>query len=76
MGSLGSKPPPPPPPYVPPYTPPAEPPPPDPEATAAENRRAGLLRRNRGRFGTVQTSFRGLLGLAADGGQRKTLLGE
>jgi hypothetical protein len=60
----------------PPEPPPPEPPPPDPEETAAEQRRENLLRRNRGRFGTIQTSFRGLLGLATQGGQRKTLLGE
>lgn len=76
MGSLASRPspPPPPPPYVPP-PPPAAPPPPDPEETAAEQRRTSLLSRSRGRYGTVLTSFRGLLGLSG-GGDRKTLLGE
>jgi hypothetical protein len=43
---------------------------------AEEARRSNLLGRDRGRFGTVQTGFRGLLSLASSLGQRKTLLGE
>lgn len=43
---------------------------------ASEARANSLLQRNRGRFGTVQTGFRGLLGLISDSGKRKTLLGE
>lgn len=39
-------------------------------------RTANLLRRSRGRAGTVRTGFRGLLELAAANGHRKTLLGE
>ncbi len=46
------------------------------EPTPEEARTDNLLRRSRGRFGTVQTSFRGLLSPAATSGQRKTLLGE
>ena len=49
---------------------------PTPEEQAAETRRRNLLNRDRGRFGTVQTGFRGLLSLASNLGQRKTLLGE
>jgi len=45
------------------------------EALQSEQRSESLLRRNRGRFGTVQTGFRGLLS-ALNAGQRKTLLGE
>lgn len=41
-----------------------------------EIRRSSLLSRTRGRFGTVQTTFRGLLGGSNDGSARKTLLGE
>lgn len=44
--------------------------------TNEQARKASLLQRNRGVFGTVRTSFRGLLSLAAQGPQRKTLLGE
>lgn len=44
--------------------------------TASEARTSSLLGRNRGRLGTIQTSLRGLLGLADTSGQRKTLLGE
>lgn len=79
MGSLGSRPsPPPPPPPVPSPSAPSTPPPdpgPTPEEAAAQQRRESLLRRSRGRFGTVLTGFRGLLDLAGSG-QRKTLLGE
>ena len=45
-------------------------------ASEAEIRRSNLLNRSRGRFGTVQTTFRGLLGGSGDTGARKTLLGE
>jgi hypothetical protein len=47
-----------------------------PDQTAAAAREGSLLQRNRGIFGTVQTSFRGLLDLASNSGGRKTLLGE
>lgn len=48
------------------------------EQNATEIREENLLSRGRGRFGTVKTSFRGLLSLAsgAGAGGRKTLLGE
>ncbi len=46
------------------------------EPTASDVRTSNLLSRNRGIFGTVTTSFRGLLSLAAQTPQRKTLLGE
>ena len=46
------------------------------EQSASEARQQSLLGRSRGRFGTVQTSFRGLLGLSDNSAQRKTLLGE
>lgn len=51
---------------------PAAPTPPTPE----EQRKADLLKRNRGVLGTIQTGFRGLLDLAADAPKKKTLLGE
>ena len=41
-----------------------------------EIRRQNLLGRERSRFGTIQTSFRGLLGISEGQPQRKTLLGE
>ncbi len=43
-----------------------------------EARRQNLLGRERSRFGTINTSFRGVLGLsdASTSAQRKTLLGE
>ncbi len=44
--------------------------------SASEARTESLLRRSRGRFGTVQTSLRGLLGLSSADAGRKTLLGE
>ena len=47
-----------------------------PEQSAAAARTSSLLQRSRGIFGTVQTSFRGLLDLASNSGSRKTLLGE
>lgn len=46
------------------------------QETDTEIRRQNLLGRERSRFGTVQTSFRGLLGLADGTQPRKTLLGE
>lgn len=49
---------------------------PDPGAEVAEARKNNLLQRNRGRFSTIQTSFRGLLSVADANAQRKTLLGE
>ncbi len=49
---------------------------PSPEETASEVRRQSLLGRERSRFGTVQTGFRGLLGISDNNAQRKTLLGE
>ena len=49
---------------------------PDPVQTAAAARSDDLLRRSRGRTGTIQTSFRGLLSAANSTAQRKTLLGE
>lgn len=42
----------------------------------AEQREKNLLTRNRGRFGTVTTSFRGLLNTNSANRQTKTLLGE
>jgi hypothetical protein len=50
--------------------------PPSPEQQASEARRRDLLDRDRGIFGTIQTSFRGLLGMATQNKIRKTLLGE
>ncbi|MBX2834769.1 MAG: hypothetical protein KTR28_07340 [Micavibrio sp.] len=44
--------------------------------TASEVRSENLLRRNRGTFGTVTTSLRGLVGLSTPSSERKTLLGE
>lgn len=61
---------------IPPPAEPATPPVPTPEEQAAESRRKTLLGRDRSRFGTVQTGFRGLLALAPLFGQRKKLLGE
>lgn len=47
------------------------------EERQAEARTQNLLTRDRSLYGTVTTSFRGLLGLATgNGGQSKTLLGE
>lgn len=48
----------------------------DPDAEVAEARKNNLLQRGRGRFSTIQTSFRGLLSLTDANAQRKTLLGE
>ena len=47
-----------------------------PEEINGEVREQNLLSRNRSRFGTVQTSFRGLLSLSDQNAGRKTLLGE
>ncbi len=49
---------------------------PDPVQEAADARKNSLLARDRGRFGTVLTGFRGFLAERAAGQQRKTLLGE
>lgn len=46
------------------------------EETASEVRQQSLLGRERSRFGTIQTSFRGLLSQSDATPQRKTLLGE
>jgi len=46
------------------------------EEQASENRRQNLLRRNRGRLGTVLTGFRGVLTSSSANPQQKTLLGE
>ena len=45
---------------------------------SSQLRESSLLRRSRGRFGTISTSFRGFLNDAFDGkgDARKTLLGE
>lgn len=48
----------------------------DPATSPEKARQASLLARDRGRFGTIQTGFRGLLESAFSQGQRKTLLGE
>jgi hypothetical protein len=42
----------------------------------SETRAQNLLRRDRGRLGTILTGFRGILGLSNDTPSRKTLLGE
>jgi len=47
----------------------------DSAATSAQAREETLLRRNRGRFGTVATSLQGFLSQQVNSG-RKTLLGE
>ncbi len=47
-----------------------------PEQIADEARKSGLLARDRSRFGTVLTSFRGLMMQGNNTSQRKTLLGE
>lgn len=43
---------------------------------AGQEREQSLLKRSRGRAGTVLTSFRGLLSDSANTARRKTLLGE
>jgi hypothetical protein len=84
MGSLTSKPKAPKQPKVV-YVPATAPPPaatdpqtgPTPEEAAAAARTQSLLSRSRGRFGTIQTGFRGLLlGPGDNNERRKTLLGE
>ncbi|MBP7721346.1 MAG: hypothetical protein KA155_02310 [Alphaproteobacteria bacterium] len=50
--------------------------PPSPSQQANEARQRNLLNRDRGIFGTIQTGFRGLLGIATQNKIRKTLLGE
>lgn len=50
--------------------------PPSPVQQANEARQRDLLNRDRGIFGTIQTGFRGLLGMATQNKIRKTLLGE
>ena len=46
-------------------------------ASTGQERQSSLLSRDRGRFGTIETSVRGLLGVGANQDQgRKTLLGE
>lgn len=47
-----------------------------PEEEGNARRVETLLRRERGRLGTILTGFRGVLGLSNDAPQRKTLLGE
>ncbi len=67
--------------YTPPPTFPA-PAPPTPAATTDQNSNVAetglgnLLLRDRGRFGTILTGFRGLLVPSGSNAQRKTLLGE
>lgn len=49
------------------------------EVTSTQRRKQNLLGRERSRFGTIKTSFRGLLGVADTGNEsqsHKTLLGE
>ncbi|MCB9982446.1 MAG: hypothetical protein H6861_02055 [Rhodospirillales bacterium] len=46
------------------------------QETASEVRAQNLLGRERSRFGTVLTGFRGLLGTLEDRPERKTLLGQ
>jgi hypothetical protein len=46
------------------------------EEISADARTQSLLRRSRGRFGTIATSFRGFLNSSDNNTQRKTLLGE
>lgn len=55
---------------------PPAPPPEDGEETERKRRIEMLARRRRGRAETVATSLKGLLRLAADAPQRKSLLGE
>ena len=43
---------------------------------SSETRQENLLRRNRGRFGTILTGFRGVLDADSSQQKRKTLLGE
>lgn len=46
------------------------------EQDAQEQREDNLLRRDRGRGGTIQTGFRGVLSAVQGVGQKKTLLGQ
>lgn len=46
------------------------------EERASAARQKSLLGRERGRFGTVNTSFRGLLDAVTSAGNKKKLLGE
>lgn len=46
------------------------------ETATSEARSQSLLQRDRSRFGTIRTSFQGLLGLSDKSDQRKTLLGQ
>lgn len=71
--------------YYVPSPPPPPPPPPsnngtgdDPAAPPAGKpaREQNLLRRDRGRLGTILSGFRGILGLSTNTPARKTLLGE
>ena len=55
---------------------PSAPPPDDSEEVERRRRIELLARRRRGRAETVATSLKGLLRLAADAPQRKSLLGE
>ena len=48
----------------------------DPEVEADEQRARNILNRHRGRLGTINTSFRGVLSDSAFTPTRKTLLGE
>lgn len=45
-------------------------------SSASALRKDSLLTRSRSHFGTVKTSFRGILDLASGNNTRKTLLGE
>ena len=67
MGGIFSAPSPPPPP---------PPPPPDPTEDPAVARKELIARRRRGRAGTIETSFRGVLQPRQPAGGRKSLLGE
>lgn len=46
------------------------------EEVVAKERVETILRKNRGTFGTILTSFRGVLGSNTSAPHRKTLLGE
>lgn len=48
----------------------------DNKSATDESRVKGLLLRNRGSFGSILTSFKGLLTPSVGAGSRKTLLGE
>ena len=55
---------------------PAAPASPDPETEASQARVQSLLRRRRGRAGTIETSWRGVLSQSAAVPTRKSLLGD